>query len=133
MARKFYERQALTRTAPSGTPGNDTNGDPIGMSVHNLRGLRVSVEAPVGCTLGGTGTLECYLYHHVAGLWMRNLDLDIQVTHTGRSQVFPDQECFADADGRILYATNAVTIAGTPTEPSEANTVVVRIDGGDPR
>lgn len=134
MARSFYERQALTRAAPSGTPGNDsTSGQPIGMSTHNLRGLRVVIEAPAGCTLAGNGTLDCYLYHPVSQLWIRNPDLDINVTETGRAQAFPDQECFADAEGRILYAANSVGISGTPTTPSEANTVMVRIDGGDPR
>lgn len=118
--RYLYETQSLTRSDPSSaTDGMSL----VAASGRPVRGFMVSVCAASGQTLSGGGYLRAWVYHPDAALWMRNPQLDLQVSLSGkRCQAFPDLRTGYLQDRRVLFATESVTVSG-------GTTVTVRIDG----
>lgn len=95
-----------------------------GLSLDSIDGFRVILSAPSGQTLAGAGTLKAYYWDTTYEEWVRNPDLDIEVTSSHasvRRVVFADQAVFAPV-GRLYYAASAVTV-------SSGTTVDIRIVG----
>jgi hypothetical protein len=70
------------------------------------------IEADVGQTLSGAGTLRAWYYDFTIGAWARNPDLDKNVTLSGqRRQVFSDVSTLVRT-GCVLYAADSVTVSG---------------------
>jgi hypothetical protein len=117
--RYLYESQDLTRADPTLSSEGMSLEAPGGSPV---RGFMVSVCAESGETLSGGGHLRAWLYHPDAGLWMRNPDLDLEVSASSvRCRVWPDLRTGYLGARRMLFASDAVTVSG-------GTTVMVRID-----
>ena len=116
----FHEEQLLTRAAPTlSTEGLSLIAD----SGYPVRGFVVSVCAEDGETLSAAGTLRAWAYHPEAAVWMRNPDLDLDVSVSGtRCQVFPDLRTGLLMSRRVLFAADELEVSG-------GTTVAVRIDG----
>lgn len=113
--RLWSEDQILTRAAPSAVTD--------GMFLKDVVGYRLTVCAASGQTLSGAGALRAWYYSYESGVWGRNPTLDQTITVTAtscagaacRCQTFPDFEVVANQGGRVLFATDAVTVSGGTT------------------
>jgi hypothetical protein len=121
--RTAYELQALTRAAPTGEMKDAS------LLLSDLTGHRLFVEAPAGSTLGGAGNMRAWVRHTATGTWCRAPEFDVAVTTTVQGQCFPDVESVVRQADRLFYAADAVTLAGTPTAPSEVGKVKVYLYG----
>lgn len=101
----WYEDQALTRTAPSSASD--------GVPLAGLKTISVSLQANSTKTLSG-GTLRCYVYDSLVGVWARCTSLDLSVSPTGvRTIAFEGADTSGSRSGaRVLWATDSVTVSG---------------------
>lgn len=113
------EVQSLTRADPT------DSGDGVSLIATSglpVRGYMLSVCAATGQTLSGGGYLRAWVYSPLAAQWMRNPDLDQQVTATGKScQAVSDFRTGYLKLRRVLFAADGITVSG-------GTTVTVRIE-----
>lgn len=111
--RRWTEAQALTRAAPTL--------ESEGLSLNEVNGYRLFLDAANGQTLSGGGTLQAYYWCADTNSWIRNFDLDqpIPAGAAGQNKVVFADLVLSTPFGRVLYAANAVTTSG--------GTVTVRI------
>lgn len=103
--RTFSEVQAGTRAAPTLVTE--------GMDLSNAGGLLYGVSADAGQTVTG-GSLDLWRYDSTLARWGKSFNAG--PLPTGQRLVWMPEETIKVADGRILPATNAVTVsAGTIT------------------
>jgi hypothetical protein len=120
--------QTSSAVLPDGTYDTALGGD-VGLPINDLRGHRLVILAPAGQTLTGVGNMRCYLWHGGLGVWLRNPDLDFEVTVDGeRGQAFPDNMQAVRQGDRVWYLRDGVVLAGTATGDDE-DELLVRIDG----
>lgn len=125
MNRIYQQDQAASPTLP--TVPSDSAGAPIGLVLADQRGFRLSIAAPPGQTLDGTGSMRCLMWHPALSLWLRNPDLDMEVGAASagqRGRVFPDLERFVTDNVQIYYYRDAVGVSG-------GGNLTVRLDGQD--
>lgn len=109
---QYTESQALTRAVPTAATE--------GVTLISAKGYRVLLCAEATRTLTA-GTLRAYYFDPVTAVWMRNPTLDLTISTSGvRCQSFPDVQTHVRR-GRVLYATDSVTV-------SAGTTVSLRID-----
>lgn len=89
-------------------PTASTDGQPLG----DLDAVTVVVDAGLGVTLSGAGTLQAYMYDGSVGVWARALDYDLSVTATTRAQSFVAFDIPGGRNTRFKWVPNAVTFGG---------------------
>lgn len=110
--KSYQETQALTRAAPTAATE--------GASLAGATGYRVTVSAPSGQTITG-GSILCYTYNPTLKRWARcKSAFDITLL-TGVRDSPSEEFKVAVGGGRVLFATDSVTLSG-------GTTVVVTID-----
>ena len=117
------EVQSLTRSAPTestdGVALLSSGGAPV-------RGYMVSVCAATGETLSGGGFLRAWVYSPLAGEWMRNEDLDLEVKAKvagKKCRAWPDERVGYLRNRRVLYALDGLLVSGGTT-----GTVRIEVD-----
>jgi hypothetical protein len=103
-----YELFGTTSPVTGSAPTLSTDGQPI----QDLIAMTVVVDAGLGVTLSGTGTLQCYIYDAYVGAWARAKFGDLTVDDTSRAQVFNAFTVLTPRNARIKWVPNAVTFAG---------------------
>lgn len=78
----FGTTSAVTGSAPTAVNGTD------GQPVADFNEIMVVLQAPAGETLGGAGTLNCYVLDPTVGAWARLLSDDLTVDATTRQQAW---------------------------------------------
>jgi hypothetical protein len=118
----FVEVQSTTRAAPTVNPNTQAPSvRPLALT--GLRSYFVTICAEEGETLDGTGYVRAYRWGVLEVVWMRNPDLDRQVTISGEQcQTFAGEEVDTGY-GFVLYAADSVGVSG-------GSTVTVRIYPG---
>jgi hypothetical protein len=121
--RFFSMAQPTAFTLPAGS--TDTAGVPYGLCLADLQGFRVTIAAPDGQTLDGTGTMRCYVRASAFDAWLPNPDLDLTVSAAvagKRGRVFGDIEQIVPASTHLLYVRDGVGVSG-------GGDLTVRIEG----
>jgi hypothetical protein len=110
------ETQILTRAVP--TESSFTAAASLNLAL--LNGYRVRICANSGQTLSGAGTMQAYWLSNRGSEVSRNLELDksVNVTATScqgaacRCMTWGDFQVAVGAGGRVIHATNGVTVSG---------------------
>ena len=104
--------KAVCTTATESAPADTlTPVDGLGAILSDAQGYFVSVEADSGQTLSGAGSLLCYLWNPLSGVWDRTPDLDLSVTSSAvRGMGFIGGQVVSGR-GRIAYVPSGVTVS----------------------
>jgi hypothetical protein len=107
-----YNRETITiasAACPTGAPGLDSDGDPWGISLYDLRGFKVRVCPASGETITGAGTLKVCTYSpspYGDGTWALSPELSWDMT--GKSSIGSSNPC--------LEFTHLQTVVSLPGE-----------------
>lgn len=82
------------------------------MSIDDVRGWRVVLEAPGGQTLGGAGVAQCWLYATELAKWVRNPDLDLYSDTAGLESRTREDAAVTVPYGRVYYQAVGITYTG---------------------
>jgi hypothetical protein len=109
-------------TQPTGTTKPtvrvDADNVPLGILLADIRGHRLTISAPAGQTLDGTGTMRCVLWNDKLQQWVDAPDFDVPVTspsvtsYTGRSRTFADVYQMVPVASELYYWRDSVGVSG---------------------
>lgn len=99
----FGTTSAVTGAAPTAVDGTD------GQPVADYSAIRIVLSCAT--TLGGAGTLNCYVFDPAVGGWARELDLDLTVDATTQRQSWT-KEIHCPRSAYIKWVPAGVDFAG---------------------
>lgn len=113
MPRTVTSLQSDAFTVPT-TEREPTTGAEYGLHLGDLRGFRLTIAAPEGETIDGTGTMRCWVWHATVAAWLPNPALDFEVGSEvagERGRVFPDIEQVVPLGAQLLYVRDGVGVS----------------------